>query len=319
PWLRQLLHPPLQLVAERQDARPQRLSDGALLGHHAILLALERALHHSPVDHEETAHQDQRPQPKLRRHTLDARAPKNNSAAPFGPRLIDRRESSFSLFSSNGHSVPTATQEAPRHARPRCSAGGRERLFAPGPAHAAHHEAHVRKPGEGRGLEHALHDESLNATVHLEHDYPWERLTRVDLLPEFALALQNVEKLVHASQPVTIDDRTSVTGGCAVHQDLSPGDGHHRCFDHVRHVLCVGELHVLVDGQLTASRKAGEQEQNDAKQEVDEGDERDLLIESTPAATGDLLAHEARVDVVQQPPPGNADRLVKSTEGFLSG
>src|SRR5205085_10727309 len=60
------------------------------------------------------------------------------------------------------------------------------------------HEAHVREAGERRRLEHALHDDGLHVLVDLEHHDAGEVLARVELLPDLALALQDVEQLVDA-------------------------------------------------------------------------------------------------------------------------
>src|SRR3569623_2095357 len=69
-------------------------------------------------------------------------------------------------------------------------------------AEAPDHEAHVRVTGEGGRLEHALHDERLNLTVDLEHDHARKILAGVQLLPELALVLEDVEELFAALEAV---------------------------------------------------------------------------------------------------------------------
>src|SRR5262245_60850704 len=60
------------------------------------------------------------------------------------------------------------------------------------------HEAHVRVAGVGGGLEDALYDERLHLAIDLKNDDARKLLSRVQLLPELALVLQNVEELLHA-------------------------------------------------------------------------------------------------------------------------
>src|SRR6187402_525154 len=122
--------------------------------------------------------------------------------------------------------------------------------------HATDHEAHVRVARERRGLEHALHDQRLNLAVDLQDDHAGEFLARVDLLPELALVLEDVEQLVDALQTVGFLDGSGVTRRRAVDQDLGAGDSHHRRLGHVDRVLGVRQLHVLVDGQLARGREA---------------------------------------------------------------
>src|SRR5262245_48839697 len=59
-------------------------------------------------------------------------------------------------------------------------------------AEATHHEADVGIPGEGRRLEHALHDQSWHPLIDLKHRNAGKLFAGVDLLPELSLVLENV-------------------------------------------------------------------------------------------------------------------------------
>src|SRR6187402_1860340 len=179
-----------------------------------------------------------------------------------------------------------------RSARAWLSEGSpRSRIIRPASAllaEATDHEAHVRVARERSRLEHALDDQRFDLAIDLQHHHAAELLTGVQLLPELALVLEHVEELVDALQAVGFHDGARVTRRRAVDQDLRAGDGDHRRVGHVEHVLSVRQLDVLVDRQLTAGREAGEQEQHDAQQEVDERNQRNLLIHRALAATGYL-------------------------------
>ncbi len=87
----QLGHPTLNLVAERQDLGPQRLSDGSLLGHHRALLAFDLALLDLVEDDDDGRDDRAGPKPELRRQRPQAHLAAHDGAPPLGAGLRQRR------------------------------------------------------------------------------------------------------------------------------------------------------------------------------------------------------------------------------------
>src|SRR5690242_16759543 len=106
------------------------------------------------------------------------------------PVAMRRRRCSRASF-SDGRPRCLGSRTAVTATKPRPCRGGSG--TAAGLAEALRHEAHLGVAGECRGLEHALHDQRGHALVDLEDGHAREGLARIDLLPELALALQNVE------------------------------------------------------------------------------------------------------------------------------
>src|ERR1700733_5500075 len=174
------------------------------------------------------------------------------------------------------------------------------------------HEAHVRIARERRRLEHALHDDGLHVLIDLQNDDTGKVLARVRLLPQLALALEDVEELVDALKALAVFDRAAVSRGRTVDEHLTARDGHHRSIHHVHRILRLGQVDSRAHRRLARRAERHEQEYDRDDEEVDHARERQGRVHAASTAAGDALLHELQADMVHQPPAGlyNGHRLL---------
>ena len=191
-----------------------------------------------------------------------------------------------------------------------------ERASSVDSAEAADHEADVRVARERRGLEDALHDQRLDVLIDLEDDDARELLARVELLPELALVLQDVEELVDALQAVGLFDGARVAGRGAVDEDLLPvmatiGASIMSIAFSAFGSLTFLSIGISPDAEKLASRKTTMQSRKSMNWISGM-----LVIRRDCRPCRRPSSHEPERHVVHQPAPGRCDRLVKRLRAF---
>jgi hypothetical protein len=147
----------------------------------------------------------------------------------------------------------------------------------------------------------------------VKDDHAREILAGVKLLPDFALALEDVEELVDPLEALAVLDGARVSRGSAVDQEGASGNGHDRRFDHVERVLCHRQTYGLVDGNFARRAERPEEEDDRDDEEVDHARQRETRDDASVVSAGHALLHELQRDMVHQP----ATRLV-NRHGILS-